>query len=60
MKTEFVSDEAYTSVFKLHTTLTQNGRKIDMDVTCEDELMSMSSSLDKKMGFVMSHWEDDT
>ncbi len=59
VKTEFIADPEYTSVFKLRTTLTQSTRTMMMEAEC-DELKSMSSTLDKKMGFVMSHWQDDT
>ena len=45
VKTEFISDPDYISVFKLRTTLTQKTRTMMMEAEC-DELSSMSSTLD--------------
>jgi len=59
VKTEFISYPNYEQMFKIKTTLEQEGRSMELEADCGDYLLNLSDSLFMEMGFVVSHWQDD-
>ena len=59
VKTEFVTDTSYKAVWKLKTTFTQENRSMVLEAKCRDYLSEISPDLNKEMGFIFSHWQDD-
>ena len=57
-KTEFVSQNDYTDLYALRTTLTQNGSAFTVTANCGDYLSMLSSNLDGNMGFAFSTWDN--
>lgn len=45
VKTEFIADPDYRQVFKIKTTLSQEGRSMELEANCGDYLASLSDSL---------------
>ncbi len=60
VKTEFIADPSYSQVFKIKTTLEQEGKTMELESDCGDYLGSLSYYLGMDMGFVVSHWQDDS
>ena len=59
VKTEFVSDADYVTLWKLRTTLTQGGDEIVMEADCGDEyLNALTNSIEGEMGFIFSSWDN--
>ena len=58
VKTEFISDNSFKQVHKLKTTLSQDGRKMDLKAKCSNYLKNISPLISGKLGFIMAHWED--
>jgi len=46
-------------VWKIKTTLSQEGRSMELEANCGDYLSTLSNDLGMEMGFVVSHWQDD-
>jgi len=59
VKTEFVSDAARATLWKLRTTLQQSGRTIMMEADCGDSYFNaMTDSVQGDMGLVFSNWDN--
>ena len=56
--TEFVADADYTSLWKLRTTVSQDGNEIVMEADCGDYLKSFDNIIEGEMGFVFSSWDN--
>ena len=58
MKTEFVTQHTYSSMWKVRTQVWQDGREILMEADCEDYLHPLTYDLDGKMGLAISNWDN--
>lgn len=58
IRTEFVTKDSYSSLYKVRTKLHQNGREIDMEAECEDYLDPLTHDLNARMGLAISNWDN--
>ena len=58
VKTEFLSNEAQTTLTGLRTTLTQNGSELVLEANCEGEIEGLNDVLDGKMAVIISNWDN--
>ena len=59
VKTEFVSDAAYVTLWKLRTTLTQGGNELMMEADCGDDYLNdLTNTIEGEMGFIFSSWDN--
>ena len=59
VKTEFVSDADYVTLWALRTTLTQGGNEIMMEADCGDDyLNALTNTIEGEMGFIFSSWDN--
>lgn len=55
---EFISTKDYSKLWKLKTTLKQDGREIEMEADCRDYLDALYEPIEGGMGFVFSNWDN--
>lgn len=58
MKSEFVSTPDYKKLWKLRTTLSQDGRTIEMEADCRDYLVGLNDAIEGGMGIIYSSWDN--
>ena len=58
VESAFISTRDYQTLWKMRTTLTQNGREIMMEAECQDYLPDMSVTIEGKMGLAVSTWDN--
>lgn len=55
---EFVSTTDYKTLWKLRTTLSQNGSEIVLEKDCRDYMRGLSDTIEGSMGIVLSSWDN--